>query len=129
MRRFERRRGFPPLEETRQPLQRGLPPLPQLVHMDTMIAGQLGERLLLAEHLLDELSFEEGAVVFSHGLESTLRRPFSVSRFLGPLYRSRAPADSPIRGRRAYPGPAAQAVVRLLLHADVQCADPAGGCV
>jgi len=86
MRRFEGRRRIPYFEEARQPVQGGAAPVAQLVHMHLMLTGQLGKRLILTQHLLDNLGLEGGAIVLSHGWSSTLQLPPFVSRFLGPLY-------------------------------------------
>jgi hypothetical protein len=61
--------GLPPLREDRgQLLEQLLPPLPDLVGMHTIVAGQLGQRALFLDRLEGDLGLEGGVVTlpYSH---------------------------------------------------------------
>src|SRR5262249_55121312 len=72
------------LEERGHPIQNGRFPGADLVGMDVVFGGDLGEGFLFLERFLDDFGFESRRVSFSHGsLSLTYFRPCSCPDFLG----------------------------------------------
>jgi hypothetical protein len=73
------------LEQPGHSFKDGLLPEAKLIGVDFVFEGKLADGLLARQHFLNDLGFESGSIVFSHGGHgSTLNYPVRLSECMGP---------------------------------------------